>query len=160
MTPGNIGSPTAPNGRLGEVENALSYLQCVLVAWRTRSTPEPITWQQYDVLESLRIHGPMTPSAISASLAISRPTTSKALRVLKDEGLISQSALDADRREQMTSLTPVGQEFLLRAARSRRESAQVAAAVLSPDEQRTFAALCERVAEAMYANLNGDAPFH
>lgn len=44
------------------VADALAYLTCVLVARRTRATPERVTWQQYDVLEMLRLQGPMTPS--------------------------------------------------------------------------------------------------
>ncbi|PXX54755.1 MarR family transcriptional regulator [Nocardia tenerifensis] len=133
------------------VENALAHLTCVLVARRTRTTPERVTWQQYDVLEMLRLRGPMTPSALSAALSVSRPTMSKALRVLKDQDLVTQAALGADRREQTTSLTATGREFLDRAAECRRDNARIAESVLTPDEQAVFAALCGRVAEAIHA---------
>ncbi|MCM6778283.1 MarR family winged helix-turn-helix transcriptional regulator [Nocardia sp. CDC159] len=132
-----------------DIENALAYLTCVLVARRTRTTPERVTWQQYDVLEMLRLHGPMTPSALSESLRVSRPTMSKALRVLKDRHLVEQAALGADRREQTTSLTAAGREFLDRAAQCRRDNADIAASVLSPAERRVFAELCARVAAAL-----------
>ncbi|UUZ97886.1 hypothetical protein LJK87_10225 [Paenibacillus sp. P25] len=41
-----------------ELEDALSHLQCVLVARRTRINPEQITWAQYDVLERCASMGP------------------------------------------------------------------------------------------------------
>ncbi|MGK3208505.1 MarR family winged helix-turn-helix transcriptional regulator [Amycolatopsis sp. MEPSY49] len=145
------GSPTAPPGRPGELENALSYLQCVLVARRTRATPEKITWSQYDVLETLRIHGPMTPSAIGESLGISRQSTSKLLRVLKDQFLIEQTSRGTDRREQTTSLTEEGEEFLMRAAQGRRETAKVAGAALTAGEASLFAELCQKVADSLHS---------
>ncbi|MCH4272774.1 hypothetical protein [Kerstersia gyiorum] len=37
------------------MENALSHLQCILVARRTRYTPEAVSWAQYDILELLRV---------------------------------------------------------------------------------------------------------
>ncbi|MGW4843860.1 MarR family winged helix-turn-helix transcriptional regulator [Nocardia brasiliensis] len=135
------------------VENALAHLTCVLVARRTRTTPERVTWQQYDVLEMLRLRGPMTPSALSESLSVSRPTMSKALRVLKDQHLVTQAALGTDRREQTTSLTADGREFLDRAAECRRENAKIAESVLDPAEQAVFAQLCGRVAEAIHSSL-------
>lgn len=148
-------SPTAPPGKPGELENALSFLQCVLVARRTRETPEKITWQQYDVLENLRIHGPMTPSALGRVLGISRQTTSKALRILKDMQLIEQTA-GTDRREQTTALTHLGREFLTRAAHSRRRTAQTAAGALTAGEESIFAELCLKVAQALDAMLRSD----
>ncbi|WP_405162954.1 MarR family transcriptional regulator [Nocardia sp. NBC_01499] len=132
------------------IENALAHLTCVLVARRTRTTPERVTWQQYDVLEMLRLHGPMTPSSLSDALSVSRPTMSKALRVLKDQGLVQQAALGTDRREQTTSLTPIGREFLDRAAECRRDNAKIAASALTPTEQAAFAELCGKVAEAIH----------
>ncbi|UUZ79036.1 MarR family transcriptional regulator [Paenibacillus sp. P26] len=133
-----------------ELEDALSHLQCVLVARRTRINPEQITWAQYDVLESLRIHGPMMPSAISDALGMSRSAASKILRGLKDKQLIGQTAREEDRREQTTTITELGREFLARAATSRREAAEIAASVLSPGERAIFAELCQKVADALY----------
>ncbi|MEJ8547541.1 MarR family winged helix-turn-helix transcriptional regulator [Brevibacillus borstelensis] len=133
----------------GGLENALSHLQCVLVARRARINPEQITWAQYDVLEILRIRGPLMPSAISEALGMSRSAASKILRVLKDKHLIEQTAGKEDRREQITSLTRSGRELLDRAAESRREAAELAAEVLTPGEQSIFAELCEKVAAAL-----------
>ncbi|SCW79492.1 DNA-binding transcriptional regulator, MarR family [Paenibacillus tianmuensis] len=133
----------------GELENALSHLQCVLIARRTRVNPEQLTWAQYDILEILRIRGPMMPSLIGETLGMSRPATSKNLRVLKDKQLIEQTAREEDRREQTTSLTDSGRIFLERAAQSRREAAEIAASVLTPGEQSIFAELCQKVTAAL-----------
>ncbi|MFD0710781.1 MarR family winged helix-turn-helix transcriptional regulator [Paenibacillus sp. GCM10027626] len=132
-----------------ELENALSHLQCALVARRTRINPEQITWAQYDVLEILRLRGPMLPSVISETLGISRPTASKILRALKDKQFIEQKAHGEDRREQMTSLAEKGREFLIYTAKSRHEAAALAASVLTPGEQSIFAELCLKVATAL-----------
>ena len=117
-----------------ELEDALTHLQCVLVARRTRTNPEHVTWQQYDVLENLRLRGRMTPSQLSSALGVSRQSTSKALRFLKDHQLVAQIADGEDRRELTTTLTPAGLEF----------------AVLSPGERSMFSELCKKVADALY----------
>ncbi|MQY33683.1 hypothetical protein SRB17_16470 [Streptomyces sp. RB17] len=142
-------APPAP----GELEDALSHLQCILVARRTRSNPEGVTWQQYDVLELLRIRGPMTPSVLSGSLGVSRATTSKALRVLKDLGLVGQQTLGEDRRELTTSLTATGESFLTRVADQRRDNAAIVEAALSPGERAMFVELCHKVAGALEPHL-------
>ncbi|MBY8885458.1 MarR family transcriptional regulator [Streptomyces sp. PTM05] len=136
-------------GLRAEIEDTLAYLTCSLVARRTRATPERVTWQQYDVLELLRLRGPMTPSLLSESLGVSRQTMSKALRILKDQELVEQSAQSADKREQTTSITMRGHEFLARAARGRRENAKVVEGALSAEEQAAFVELCGKVANAL-----------
>ncbi|MCS7476731.1 MarR family winged helix-turn-helix transcriptional regulator [Umezawaea endophytica] len=132
------------------LEDALTHLQCVVVARRTRTNPEHVTWQQYDVLENLRLRGRMTPSQLSDSLGVSRQSMSKALRFLKDRELVAQIADGTDRRELTTTLTDEGREFLSRAADSRRAAAAVARTVLTPGEQSIFAELCQKVADALY----------
>ncbi|MEU1124564.1 MarR family transcriptional regulator [Streptomyces sp. NPDC005899] len=127
------------------------HLQCLLVARRSRANPEGVNWHQYDVLELLRARGSLKPSELSAALDVSRQSTSKALRVLKDLNLVTQRASGEDRRELSTSLTPEGQEFLTRIARGRQDIGQLAASVLTDGEAALFAELCEKVASAMEA---------
>ncbi|WP_225999905.1 MarR family winged helix-turn-helix transcriptional regulator [Paenibacillus sp. BJ-4] len=132
-----------------ELGNALSFLQCVLVARRSKINPEHITWAQYDVLELLRIRGPLVPSVISDALGSSRSSTSKILRMLKDKQLIQQTEGQQDRREQTTAITNKGQEFLAGASQSRNEAAEIAASILTKGEQAIFAELCHKVAAAL-----------
>ncbi|MYY10505.1 MarR family transcriptional regulator [Streptomyces sp. SID4919] len=147
-----------PAGGAPSLEDALSSLQCVLVARRAGTCPEPINWQQYDVLEILRVRGPMTPSLLSGSLGVSRQTVSKSLRVVKDLGLVVQAALGEDRREQTTSLTRAGHVFLARNARGRRENARAAMSVLDPDEREAFARMCQKAADAIKELLPEQPP--
>jgi DNA-binding MarR family transcriptional regulator len=133
----------------GEFENSLSFLQCVLIARRSKVNPDHITWAQYDLLELLRIRGPLVPSVISDALGASRSSTSKVLRILKDKHLIQQTEGQQDRREQTTAITEKGQEFLAGASQSRNEAAEIAASVLTKGEQAIFAELCHKVAAAL-----------
>ncbi|EEG86031.1 transcriptional regulator, MarR family [Proteus penneri ATCC 35198] len=107
-----------------ELENALSLLQCTLVAQRTRYTPEQVTWGQYDILELLRLRGDLTPSQLSDSLAISRQNLSKFMRGLKSLGFIAQKRSEKDKREFITHLTDEGHAFLARAALGRKQNAE------------------------------------
>ena len=142
-------SPPEP----GALEDVLSHLQCLLVARRTRANPEGVTWLQYDALELLRIRGVMTPSALSVALGVSRPTTSKALRVLKDLSLIDQRATTDDHRELTTSLSTQGRAFLARVADQRRDNALIAASALSTEEHATFVDLCAKVVAALESDM-------
>lgn len=135
----------------GPLENALSRLQCILVARRTRYTPEAVSWAQYDILELLRLQGPMTPSSLGDQLGAARTGISKSLRVLKDLGLVEQIQGQGDRREQVTALTDQGRDFLARAATGRRDAARRAMAALSAGEQAMFTELCEKVSDALGA---------
>ncbi|MBA1202560.1 winged helix-turn-helix transcriptional regulator [Pseudomonas capeferrum] len=131
------------------LENALSHLQCILLARRTRYTPEAVSWAQYDILELLRLQGPMRPSLLGDKLGAARTGISKSLRVLKDLNLVEQMQGDGDRREQVTTLTRQGRDFLVRAATSRRDAAQCVMAALTSGEQAMFTELCEKVSTAL-----------
>ncbi|MFI5806062.1 MarR family winged helix-turn-helix transcriptional regulator [Streptomyces sp. NPDC051561] len=131
------------------LQAALTHLQCLFVARRSRVNPEGVNWHQYDTLELLRARGSMRPSELSDVLEVSRQTTSKALRVLKDLNLVKQVAAGEDRRELSTSLTPEGHLFLARIARGHHDIGQLAASVLTEGESALFAELCEKVSAAM-----------
>ncbi|CAM4070043.1 MarR family winged helix-turn-helix transcriptional regulator [Kerstersia similis] len=138
-----------PDSEPGDLENALSRLQCILVARRTRATPEAVSWAQYDILEVLRLHGPMTPSLLSDRLGAARTGISKSLRVLKDLGLVEQMQEDGDRRAFVTALTRQGRDFLARAATGRSEAARCVREALTPGEQAIFVELCEKASAAL-----------
>ncbi|WP_146655485.1 MarR family transcriptional regulator [Labilithrix luteola] len=154
-SPGRERARRASEEAPSELENALSILQCVLVARRHRYTPEAVSWAQYDVLELLRLHGAMTPSALSERLGVSRPTLSKSMRVLKDLGLVVQTQASEDRREQSTALTERGLNFLERAAIQRRRAATLVGAALTLGEQAIFAELCRRASAALQSETDG-----
>ncbi len=140
-----------------DLEEALSSLQCELVARRNRFTPEAVTWAQYDVLEVLRVGGALRPSSISERLGVARPQLSKALRVLKDLGLVEQSPDDTDRRAQATRLSARGKEFMERAALQRRDAAERVARAMTPGEQAMFTELCRKAVHGLQMKADDDA---
>ncbi|WP_231135893.1 MarR family winged helix-turn-helix transcriptional regulator [Providencia rettgeri] len=131
------------------LEDALSLLQCTLVARRVSFTPEQITWSQYDVLEILRLKGDLTPSQLSQSLGLSRQNLSKFLRVLKSYEFVEQYQSEEDRRELITRLTDKGHHFLQRAATGRAENAAKVKAALTPQEQKLFITLSQKITHAL-----------
>ncbi|MBI6529699.1 MarR family transcriptional regulator [Proteus vulgaris] len=138
-----------------ELENALSLLQCTLVAQRTRYTPEQVTWSQYDILELLRLRGDLTPSQLSNSLAISRQNLSKFMRGLKALGFIGQYRSEKDKREFITHLTDDGHAFLARAALGRKQNAEKISECLTLGEQTLFIELSQKIINALAPEKSG-----
>lgn len=134
---------------LAQLEEALTQLQCVLVSRRLRYHPASITWVQYDVLECLRLNGEVTPSVMGEQLGLSRSKLSKTLRVLKDLELVEQKKSLTDKREQHTTLTEKGQQFLDQLTNIRHEMAQKVATNMSVGEQAIFAELGFKVCSAL-----------
>ncbi len=134
------------------LEDALSLMQCTLVARRLSFTPEQVTWGQYDVLEVLRLKGDLTPGQLSQTLGISRQNLSKFLRVLKSYGFVEQYRSIHDKREFITHLTDKGYDFLQRAATGRTENATKVKEVLTEQEQALFIKLANKVTTALGHN--------
>lgn len=134
---------------VSDMEDALSLLQCELVARRNRFTPEAVTWAQYDVLEVLRVGGALRPSTMSERLGVSRTQLSKALRVLKDLNLVEQSSDASDGRAQATRLSDEGKAFMARAALQRQDAARLVASVMTAGEQAIFAELCRKAVKGL-----------
>ncbi|QAV22053.1 MarR family winged helix-turn-helix transcriptional regulator [Proteus hauseri] len=132
-----------------ELENALSLLQCTLVAQRTRYSPELVTWGQYDILELLRLRGDLTPSQLSDELAISRQNLSKFMRGLKRLGFIAQYQSEQDKREFITHLTEAGKIFLEKAALGRKQNALKVSESLTLGEQAIFIELSHKIIAAL-----------
>lgn len=138
-----------------ELENALSLLQCTLVAQRTHYTPEQVTWGQYDILELLRLRGDLTPSQLSDALAISRQNLSKFMRGLKSLGFIAQHRSEKDKREFITHLTDEGHAFLARAALGRKQNAEKISECLTLGEQTLFIELSQKIVNALTPEKSG-----
>ncbi|MFC6651936.1 hypothetical protein [Paenibacillus rhizoplanae] len=75
---------------MNSIDDVLRDLQCELVAERNRVNPKEISWLQYDILHLLSQQKWQLPSEMSTTLGISRTKLSKALKVLKLMGYISQ----------------------------------------------------------------------
>ncbi|WP_434777230.1 MarR family winged helix-turn-helix transcriptional regulator [Neisseria sp. Ec49-e6-T10] len=128
---------------------ALSLLQCNLVAQRQKHTPEMITWAQYNVLDILSSCGQATPSLLSTKLGISRQNLSKSLRTLKKLELVHQIKSDDDGRVMITLLTQKGFDFLERAANGRTYIMEQVQLVLTSGEQAILVELCNKINDAL-----------
>ncbi|MGE8203805.1 MarR family winged helix-turn-helix transcriptional regulator [Heyndrickxia sp. NPDC080065] len=136
------------------LEKALTLLQCELVAARNKINPKKVTWNQYDILETLYLFGDKFPAMLSTELGQSRSTISKNLKILKDYYYIQQQKNEKDGREVITQLTHSGNEFMEEIKSGHEKIAEIAASVLTPEEQITFSELCSKVSKALYENRN------
>jgi DNA-binding MarR family transcriptional regulator len=64
--------------------------------------------------------GPLTPSELADAERVRRPTVTRMLGHLEDEGLITRTPDPADRRSTLIAITPAG-AALLAAARTRKD---------------------------------------
>jgi DNA-binding MarR family transcriptional regulator len=63
-------------------------------------------------LASIEGHGPLTPSEIAAREGIQRPTVTRVLARLEDDGLVARTAGALDRRSCTIAITATGHEVL------------------------------------------------
>lgn len=101
-------------------------------------------------LSTVERHGPLTPSELANRERIQRPTATRVLARLEEEGLIERTADLYDRRSSLVAVTKAGRE-LLQEQRTRK-TAFLAARLegLTADERATLeraADLLERVLE-------------
>jgi DNA-binding MarR family transcriptional regulator len=101
-------------------------------------------------LSTVELHGPLTPSELAARERIQRPTATRVLARLEDEGLIERTADLYDRRSSLLAVTDKGRALLTEL--KTRKTAFLAARLegLEPHERETLdkaADILERVLE-------------
>jgi DNA-binding MarR family transcriptional regulator len=72
-------------------------------------------------LATVARHGPLTPSELADAERVRRPTVTRMLGHLEDDGLISRTPDPADGRSTLVAITPAGAK-LLAAARTRKDA--------------------------------------
>jgi DNA-binding MarR family transcriptional regulator len=65
-------------------------------------------------LATVERHGPLTPSELAEIERVKRPTATRTLRVLSEEGLVERTPDPDDGRSAMVSVTAAGRERLRR----------------------------------------------
>jgi DNA-binding MarR family transcriptional regulator len=101
-------------------------------------------------LTSVELHGPLTPSELADVERIKRPTATRLLRALEEEGLVERTPDPLDGRSALITLTAEGRERLRRLRK--RKNAYLARRMrdLDPSEVATLdraAAILEQVLE-------------
>jgi DNA-binding MarR family transcriptional regulator len=103
-------------------------------------------------LTSVELHGPLTPSELAEVERIKRPTATRILRGLEEEGLVERTPDPKDGRSALISLTGEGRERLRRLRQ--RKNAYLARRMRDLDP-RDIATL-ERASEILERMLEGD----
>jgi len=101
-------------------------------------------------LATVERHGPLTPSEVAKREGIQRPTTTRVLARLEEEGLVARTADLFDRRSSLVAVTEKGSALL--AEQRTRKTAFLASRLetLTPEERATLqeaAEILERVLE-------------
>ena len=72
-------------------------------------------------LATIERHGPLTPSELAARERVQRPTVTRLVCRLEEEGLVTRAADPTDGRSALISITPAG-AALLAAVRTRKDA--------------------------------------
>lgn len=119
-------------------------------ARRLRQEADPgISPSAISALSSVERRGPLRPSELAATERIQRPTATRILGRLEDDGLIARTTDPADGRVCLVAVTPAGRA-LLRQLRSRK-NAYLAKRLrgLGPDELATLQRASEILERAL-----------
>jgi DNA-binding MarR family transcriptional regulator len=103
-------------------------------------------------LTSIELHGPLTPSELAEIERIKRPTATRVLRGLEEEGLVERTPDPKDGRSALISLTGEGRERLRRLRQ--RKNAYLARRMRDLDPRDV--ATLERAAVILESLLEGD----
>lgn len=89
-------------------------------------------------LATIERHGPLTPSELAAREGIQRPTVTRIVGRLEQEGLVGRAGDPGDRRSSLITITPAGRA-LLAAARTRKDAfLSERLDALSPEDRATL----------------------
>jgi DNA-binding MarR family transcriptional regulator len=107
---------------------------------------------QGSMLATIERHGPLTPSELAQRERVQRPTVTRMLARLEDDGIVQRAADLADGRSFLVSLTPHGRE-LLAEVRTRKDAYLAQRLQALSDEER---AALDRAADVLEHLLEGD----
>jgi DNA-binding MarR family transcriptional regulator len=107
------------------------------------------------VLGILRDHGPMSPSALSERLIVTRATVTGVLDSVEQRGFVRRSANPADRRSLVVEITPAGLTVLqeLRTLVHRQEKAWLSG--LSDADLRSYVEQLHRIQDRVASLSDG-----
>jgi DNA-binding MarR family transcriptional regulator len=101
-------------------------------------------------LSTVDRHGPLTPSELAAKERIQRPTATRVIARLEEEGLIERTADVYDRRSSLVAVTGKGTELLTELRTRKTAFLAERLETLEPEERATLeraADILERVLE-------------
>ena|SRR5256885_3977799 len=72
-------------------------------------------------LASIENHGPLTPSELADRERVKRPTATRLIGTLEENGYVTRTSDPSDRRSSLIAITPEGRE-LMRTLRTRKDA--------------------------------------
>jgi DNA-binding MarR family transcriptional regulator len=96
-------------------------------------------------LATVEARGPITPSELASVEHVKRPTATRIVARLEEQGLVERTAVPADRRSCLVTVTPKGSSLLARLRK--RRNAYLARRLRALDPQDVAA--LERAAEVL-----------
>lgn len=105
-------------------------------------------------LATIERHGPLTPSELAAAERIQRPTATRVVARLEEEGLIERTGDPGDRRVTLLSATRAGRDLMRRLRKRKNVYLARRLSHLPPED---LAAL-ERAADVLERMLEDDRP--
>jgi DNA-binding MarR family transcriptional regulator len=105
---------------------------------------------QTAALATIDRHGPLTPSELAARERIQRPTVTRLIARLEEDGLVQRTRDPQDRRSSLVALSPAGRELLARGRTRKNAYLSRRLRELDGDDRATLeraAAILERLLE-------------
>ncbi len=145
----------APETKDQTIAEAAAHLRLVITRTARRMRQEAgseLRASSASALTTVELHGPLTPSELADIERVKRPTATRILRGLEEEGLVQRTPDPKDGRSALISLSGEGRERLRRLRK--RKNAYLARRMrdLDADEVATL----EGAAEILERLLEGD----
>ena len=151
-------STGAGTGREKDEELASELRRVLLVSsrvLRSHTASDEVSASQYSVLAYLQRSGePATPGALAAFEHVSPPVMTRLLARLEEAGLVERGAHPQDGRQVLITLTPAGEELVVRGRRERDEWLRARLGEIDAEERGTLREAVEILRRAL-AHLQG-----
>jgi DNA-binding MarR family transcriptional regulator len=147
--------PEGAADRVDLVFNLVKLFNRMSQDFESAHRPLGWTWAGFRIMNVLWVTGRMEARELARVSGSSRATISAVLGTLERDGLVARERSESDRRQVMVRLTEEGARRLESGidAQVRRDRQWLA--VLSPDEQRVFGRMLERLADQA---VHGESP--
>jgi DNA-binding MarR family transcriptional regulator len=147
----STGTASASDERVIDIATHLR-LALTRTARRLRQEAPELSPSQASALATIERHGPLMPSELAERERIKRPTATRVVARLEEDGLIERTAAIADARSCLLRLTPSGAALIRRLRR--RKTAYLATRLrgLDADDLETL----ERASRLLEGLLEGE----
>ncbi len=119
----------------------------------------PYSLTEARILYELHIRGEMTASELAGELALDPAYLSRILKKFSSKGLLENRRSDTDRRKQLLSLSPAGEEVYAPLKVAARDEIAGILSKLSESEQRSLLGAADRITSLLGGETRQVAPF-